>query len=100
MSRLNGGLPSGQAAWEEQHPGKSWATQRDLVLPGHREEWEAARHEGLGEVVGVTGDGTNDGPALRAAEVGRLEHARLCSQNLPHYQLFERVVPPCVDPIF
>jgi len=72
VTRLNGGesaLPGDQEAWEALHPGKAWAKHKDLLLPGYREEWAAARVGGIGEVVGVTGDGTNDGPALRAAEV-------------------------------
>ena len=34
--------------------GVTWAKDRDRLLPGYREEWEATRPDG-GHVVGVTG---------------------------------------------
>jgi cation transport ATPase len=73
VTRLNGyAIPTNKEEWMEKHkdkPGVTWEKDRDLLLPGYKEEWLSTRPDG-GQVVGVTGDGTNDAPALKGADVG------------------------------
>lgn len=39
VQRLNGGLmPTNEEEWIKVHPGKDFNTQKDLLLPGYKEE--------------------------------------------------------------
>ena len=99
VSRLNGSnLPDSEEKWLASHPeAKNYLKQRDLLLPGYKEEWEASRKAmgSCGEVVGVTGDGTNDGPALKVADVGLSMGLSGTEGKLSYLQCHYNVLPTC-----
>jgi P-type E1-E2 ATPase len=70
---LNGhGIPVNKEEWGSKFRARtdvSWEVDRDKLLPGYKDVWSVTRPNG-GEVVGVTGDGTDDAPALNAEDVG------------------------------